>query len=76
MDNRQKTIEAIKITLNDFIEHLDDIVPNTDGLNGINVQIHIPSIAGAEIAPQTKMYIDMGLSRKAMDDFADMFYRG
>lgn len=44
MTYREEMIEVIKIACQDVLDHVEDLVPKSEGLYNVDLTIHIPSL--------------------------------
>ena len=73
MNYREMTLEVIKIACQDLIDRADDLVPDTDGIYDIDINLHIPSLTDdAACIPEVTLKIGTYSTRVASEKIFDL----
>lgn len=75
MTYREMAIETINIACKDLMERAEKLIPDTEGITGVDLVLHIPSLTDdSNVLPTITIQTDAYTSRVAAEKIAMMFY--
>lgn len=76
MTYREEMIEVIKIACQDIIDRVEDLVPCSEGLFNVDLNIHVPSLTDdSNCIPTVTLNAEGYPSRIAVDKISELLTR-